>query len=275
MIVDNPVFYKEFLKSLRIRQQPIASRIGILAAVLTPVLSLYLLLFSFLFRETNWEAGQVGWVICVTVEYVLTCLIAPVIAANAITREKEQQTWEMLCFTNLRAGEIIFGKLAARLIVMLLILALLFPAALFCWGHAALLNTSTAASLSLSRFVVTQLVIFISALFYTTFGLFMSWLMKKTLFAIMMSYTFVIGVLVIGTFLITLMLSGPLNDSNLMYTCPLMWLNPGMLMWLAFNPDSTANGTLFLIYGLLLYVVMTMGMLWWMIGGFRRVVVEA
>src|SRR5207245_411787 len=113
----------------------------------------------------------------------------PVIAANAITREKEQQTWEMLCFTSLHAGEIILGKLMARLILMLGIIVLLLPAAFFCWGHATLLNTSTAAYANAGKFVITQLVVFISALFYTTFGLFMSWAMKRTLYAIMMSYT--------------------------------------------------------------------------------------
>ena len=67
--------------------------------------------------------------------------------------------------------------------------------------------------------MLTQLVILISALFYTTIGLFMSWMMKRTVYAIMMSYTFVIGFLMIGTTLITSILSLNLSDGNLFTTC--------------------------------------------------------
>ena len=99
--------------------------------------------------------------------------------------------------------------------------------------------------------------------------------MKRTIFAIMMSYTFVIGFLIIGTFLITGMLSQGLNDGNLWNTCPLMWINPCMLMFFAFAPDNTPNATLFAVYGMLSYLMLTLMMLWRMIVGFRQVVVEA
>ena len=126
-----------------------------------------------------------------------------------------------------------------------------------------------------SGFVQWPLAILISALFYTTFGLFMSWMMKRTIYAIMMSYTFVIGFLIIGTTLITGILSMSMTDGNLFSTCPLMWINPVNLMIFAFLPDTTPNASLFLIYGLLCYVMLTMLMLWRMIVGFRQVVVEA
>jgi ABC-type transport system involved in multi-copper enzyme maturation permease subunit len=251
-MINNPVFFREIRKGMGLGR-----------------LSFHMK------RETNWEVGNGWWIACVICQYILTCLIAPIAAANAITQEKEQQTWEMLCFTNLRAGEIILGKLLARFIMVYLMISLLLPCTVFCWIHATLYNTSAAAYLSVGRFVMTQLVILISTLFYTTFGLFMSWTMRRTIYSIMMSYTFVIGFLLIGTTLITLMLSLALSDNNLMYSCPLVWLNPILMMTFAVSPDTTPNATQFLIYGLLSYILLTMLMLWRMIVGFRHVVVEA
>ena len=54
-----------------------------------------------------------------------------------------------------------------------------------------------------------------------------------------------------------------------------MWINPVAMMVFAFNPENTPNSGLFLIYGLLCYVMLTLLMLWRMIVGFRHVYIEA
>jgi hypothetical protein len=89
----------------------------------------------------------------------------------------------------------------------------------------------------------------------------------------MLSYTFVIGFLAIGTAIVTYVLA-QFGDSNLWTSCPLMWLNPAMLIGFAFNPDSPQHSTMYMVFGLLMYVVLTVIMLWGMIVGFRRTIIE-
>ncbi len=253
---------------LRLRQVPLGAKIGIGALTLGIAALFYGIIGKVLLQNINEGVARGAWGWCVGLQYVLVCLIAPVITANCITQEKEQQTWEMLVFTRLKPSEIIIGKLLSRLAVVFLILALFLPATAVCWLYSAILDTSVSTSSRLGEFVMTYAVIVVSTLFFATFGLFMSWQVRKTLFAIMLSYTFVIGFLVIGTFLIYLALQSRFSDSNFLVKCPLMWINPGYLLGYAANPDSSSNSNLFVIYGLLCYTVGTVVILWRMMLGF-------
>src|SRR5436853_7899869 len=47
-----------------------------------------------------------------------------------------------------------------------------------------------------------------------------------------------------------------------------MWINPVYLLYYASSPDNSANSTLFVIYGLLCYIVGTLVLLWRMVLGF-------
>src|SRR5207244_484503 len=121
----------------------------------------------------------------------------------------------------------------------------------------------------------TYAVMLISAFLFATFGLYMSWLLKRTLYALMLSYTFVMGGLLLATAMITGALATLFTDPQFFERCPLMWINPAFMMGLAANPDSFPNARLFLIYGLLCYVVLSLLMLWRMIVGFRRFAYQA
>lgn len=269
-MIGNPVLYKELFMRMRLRQMPLGARIGIGVFVLACIALCYGTIGKVLIDNPTEDVGRTAWGWCIALQYTLVCLIAPVITANCITQEKEQQTWEMLVFTRLTPGEIILGKLIARLAVVFLILALFFPLTLFCWVHSAVLDTHVAGSSRLAEFLMTYAVIVISTVFFATFGLFASWQLRKTLFAIMLSYTFVIGFLLIGTSLIYIALQSRFSDSNFLVKCPLMWINPVYLLYYAAAPDNSANSTLFVIYGLLCYVVGTLVLLWRMVLGFYR-----
>src|SRR5207248_1248193 len=132
---------KELLMRLRLRQVPLAAKIGIGVVILGLLAFFYGTIGKALLDNPREDAGRTAWGWCIAIQYTLVCLIAPIITANCITQEKEQQTWEMLIFTRLKPGEIILGKLLARLAVVLLLLALFLPMTAFSWVHSAVLDT--------------------------------------------------------------------------------------------------------------------------------------
>src|SRR5579872_5582251 len=104
--MNNPVLRKELLMRLRLRQMSTPSKIGLLATglILMGVIYYYIIV-RWVFSDPSSRSGYDAWSLVVGVEAGLICLIAPVVAANSITQEKEQQTWEMLISTRLMPAE--------------------------------------------------------------------------------------------------------------------------------------------------------------------------
>lgn len=273
-MIDNPVLRKELFMRLRLRQTT-QVRAGIFLALLFSLGTFYYFVIRFLMGDTNAASGTTTWRWLIALQYMLIILITPAVTANAITLEKEQQTWDMLLYTNLTPGEIIFGKLIARLALLCLLLVLFLPLSLFSWMHSVVLGASGSDVVSVGQFALTYLVLFLSMLFFSTAGMFLSFYLKRTLYSIMGAYTFVVGGLIIGTTLVTFVLVALFGDGRMLEYCPLMWVNPVMLMAQALNPNSFPNGSLYLTFGLLSYVVLSLLMLWRMIYGFRRFAMES
>lgn len=273
-MIDNPVLRKELFMRLRLRQSA-QVRIGILLAIIAAMGTFYYFVIRFLMGDTNADSGAMTWRVIIVLQYALLILITPAVTANAITLEKEQQTWDMLLYTNLTPGEIIFGKLIARVALLCLLLVLFLPISLFAWTHSVVLGASGSDAVSFGQFALTYLVMLISTLFFATAGMFLSFFLKRTLYSIMGAYTFVVGGLIIGTFLITVILAGLFTNERVFEYCPLMWVNPIVLIGQALMPGSFQNGKLYLAFGLLSYVVLALLMLWRMIYGFRRFSMEA
>lgn len=269
-MINNPVLRKEMLMRLRLRQIPTATKVGISVAIAVLMgVIYYFVIVKGILTEPNSETSYGIWAAIVGIQFGLICLIAPVVTANAITQEKEQQTWEMLIFTRLLPGEIIFGKLIARLASLVVVLILFAPIELFAWICASH-QPGSSSYVSFSMVFLTYITMIVTGVFYATFGLYMSWLVKRTIYAIMLSYSFVIGGLIIITFLITAMMTYISED--IFNKCPLMWINPVMMIYHAIDPvdPTNTNATLFLIYGLIVYVMVTLLLLWRMTVGFRR-----
>ncbi len=259
---ENPVLRKELFLRLRIRQMSVLSRwIGSITAGIL-ISWIYISILRWVFTDASSRTGSDVWSACIVLQVAITCLLAPAVAANSITQEKEQQTWDMLIFTRLTPQEIVFGKLIARYAVLIFINMLFMPIQLAGWMRSP-------HDVTFLTFGLTEMLLLISGLFFTTFGLFMSWLLNRTLFAIMCSYSFVVGGLIIITSLITAMLSFFAADD--MFTkSPLMWLNPVMMTYEAMNPHDNANTVFFLAFGLLSYLILTALLVWRMVVGFRR-----
>lgn len=273
-MISNPVLRKELLVRLRFGRMPHIQRVGILIAIALMMGYVYFQVFNALRSDPLPSTGHGAWVLILCLQFTFVCLLAPVIAANAITQEREQMTWEMLIFTLLRPSEIIFGKLLARMLTIVVILALGFPVACFAWGFASFAGHGSSEYISPGQFVGAYVTEFIVGLFFATFGLFMSWLFKRTLYAIMAAYTFVVAVLIIGTVLVTSILSQLVGDWNFLTSCPLMWFNPIMMIMEVVVPSHPFD-SLQLFYGLVGYCALTALMLWRMVAGFRRFAFES
>lgn len=262
-MIENPVLRKELLMRLKIRQMPMATVIGIASITLLLLgIIYYYVIVKWIFSDTSQSSGYDAWMLVVGIQAGIIFLIGPSIAANSITQEKEQQTWEMLIFTRLRPSEIIFGKLISRLSTFAIMLALFFPIEFFSWIKAP-------GHISGTMFFLTYLTMVVCAVFYASFGLFMSWMLKRTIYAIMCSYTFVVGGLIITTSLVSVLLSMIVTELPVEKS-PFIWINPIVMMYRAINPRETANSIQLLMFGLVIYVVLTAIVLWRMIDGFRR-----
>lgn len=268
MITANPVFRKELLMRLRFRQWSARVRIGVSIGIIVSLGIIYWLLFKLLIDHSDAAYGRTAFGVCIVLQHIVVCLISPIIAANAITKEKEQQTWEMLVATRLTPIEIIMGKLIARLIIIFILLLLFFPITLFSWAHWVVLDLTNTGNSPILILLMSYAMLIVCTIFFGTIGLFLSWLMRRTLYVILLSYTIVIGGLLIGTGLISSALpTTAFSDKN-----PLLWINPAMMCSeaLSLSTFDDRSGTIYLFYGLFCYILMTLLMIWRMTIGFRR-----
>jgi ABC-type transport system involved in multi-copper enzyme maturation permease subunit len=266
-LINNPVLRKELMRG-RIRQ-PKATLLAIAAAILALLGWFYFELVQNLLVNADASAGRDLWGKVIWIQFALVCLVAPSIAANAIAQEKEQQTWEMLLFTRLMPGEIILGKLLARMVFLSGIFLLGLPAAVICALHADRGGVGSDAYISAGQFAGAYVTLILCGLFFATFGLFMSWLLNRTLYAIIASYTFVVFGLILVTTIVGFLLSMLTSDLSFFNRCPLMWFNPFQLITWVTNPQQHLD-TVYLIYGLVGYGLLSALMIWRMIAGFRR-----
>ena len=268
-MLANPVLHKELLMRMRFGRQPTAQRVGICIAIFLLIGFIYFKVYELFSHHPSADDGHSlwGWVMCL--QYTFIVLLSPIAAANAITQEREQKTWEMLIFTRLSPGEIIIGKLLSRLLTVVFVILVGLPIALFAAYFADKNGPGSSSFISPLQFCIVYLTQLLTGLFFVTFGLFMSCILKRTLYAVMASYTFVIAGLIMGTLLITTILSSLIGTYEFLTKCPLMWLNPIQLIKEAISPDTHLESG-YLMCGLVGYVLLTVLMLWRMIAGFRR-----
>jgi len=251
---ENPVFIKEIKTKMRSRQ-PVQVQIVIVGLIVAFLLWCYYEAIVYLTRYGGPSTGQEGWQLAVGLQAILIWMLSPALTANAISQEKEQQTWEMLVFTRLTPVEILLGKLTARLLPMLLLFAAFFPFTLFC--HAR-------ANLPPVDFALVYFHFGVWTVFMATVGLFMSWAFRRTAVAVALAYL-VLFLLVIGTLLIEVTLSlgyGP-GDSLV------LWLNPVRITTALVSRENDANASGVLTFSALIFAVLPVFLFWRMISRFR------
>ncbi|MBX3423550.1 MAG: ABC transporter permease subunit [Pirellulaceae bacterium] len=128
-----------------------------------------------------------AWYFCYVI--VFNILVAPVFSAGSLTSERERQTLELLLTTQLRPGQIIWGKLLAGFRVSyVLTLFLLWPIVL-----ALVLNMAVFGSNWLSILALFAIVT-LAAAFNSVSALVCSALSRKTSVAMLTSYSVLLAV---------------------------------------------------------------------------------
>ena len=95
----------------------------------------------------DWGVETVGGIL-VVLQVALIALITPSLAAGLLSTERESGGWNLLMTTPLRAGQILFGKLASVGLTLVLILLATLP------GYAVMLAIKPAIALEVQRVVV-------------------------------------------------------------------------------------------------------------------------
>ena len=127
--------------------------------------------------------GKVVFGGVVGIELLLVCFITPSFTVGAISGERERQTYDLLRTTLLSSRALVYGKLTAALFFVLLLLL----AALPLQSLAFLLG-----GVAPEEIAIATLLLIAAAFLYGSAGVFFSSLMRRTLGATVLTYSFVL-----------------------------------------------------------------------------------
>jgi ABC-type transport system involved in multi-copper enzyme maturation permease subunit len=133
------------------------------------------------------QAGKVVFTAVLAVETFLVVFIGPAFTMAAISGEKERQTYDLLRTTLLSAQSFVLGKLLSALsyVFLLIIVAIPIQSIAFLLG-----------GISPIEVVLSQFLVFLSAVAFAMVGLFFSSLMRTTLAASVS--TFAVAILLVA-----------------------------------------------------------------------------
>jgi ABC-type transport system involved in multi-copper enzyme maturation permease subunit len=187
----------------------------------------------------------------VIIELTLILFLLPSFASAAITKEREQQTWNALLLSRLTSWEIVLGKFVGALAPALFLLLLFLPLDII---------SAVLGDVSLFRFLLSTGLLLSIVVFCTALGLFFSWARRRT-FQASSSVFGVLAFLTVGTWI----LFGLYQLSQIMRPVsaeefPPLWLNP----YLALNDSLDTNNAFpfVAIIALILYLVLSAALLW-------------
>lgn len=145
-----------------------------------------------------WErSGKLIFYTVFIMELLLISFIAPALTANSIASEKERQTYDLLVATLLGGKRIVLGKLISALAFLLILAISSLP--LFALSYMF-------GGVNFPEIVIGTIVILFVMVSYSSIGLFFSAIFKRPMIATIVTYLFILLILVgIPTFLIALL----------------------------------------------------------------------
>lgn len=184
--IQNPVMLKELRSRMRGNRAFL-----VLSAYLTLLSAGIGLIFLIMLASDNALGdpevyqifGKAIFGVVVGMELLTISFIAPALTAGAIASERERQTYDLLRTTLLSGRSLVFGKLLSALSFILLLLFAAFPlqSLAFLFGGVAI-----------EEVIIATILLVVSALAFSSFGLFFSSLTKRTLVSTVMAYAFAI-----------------------------------------------------------------------------------
>ncbi len=187
----NPVYWKELKTSIR------SMRTAVILLGYNGILALFgLFAFYITFQYDSRYGGTVNYAsilriyaIITAVEFGLVLFTVPALTAASISGEREKQTLEILLTTKLTPFQIILGKLASSISMMIFLAFSSLP---------ILSIVFTIGGVTIKDFAEFMLLVVITAVFIGSIGVFFSTLFKKTTSATVSTYG-VLLVLGLGT----------------------------------------------------------------------------
>lgn len=161
--------------------------------------------------------GRSMFVFLAIIQFVLVMFTAPALVGNAISGERERQTFDLLACTQLTPWGIVLGKLTAALSAVVLLIVASLPL----YGFVFLMG-----GISPQELAVLFITFFLTALFAGCWAMMFSSLLRRTVSSIIASYAltlFFMG----GTLILALLVSQIFNaGSGSVLVYPLIILNP-------------------------------------------------
>jgi len=182
-LLDNPVALKELRGRMR------GARAFIVLTVFLLMLGAFTSLMYVAAAESSTNVsgqvstGEIGRTLfggIVAIEMVLVSFIAPAFTAGGISGEREHQTFELLQTTLLPHFSLIMGKLMSSMLYVTLLLLSAIPLqsiAFFFGGVAA------------SEIILSLVIVTVTALLFSTMGIYFSARSKRTLTASLLTYS--------------------------------------------------------------------------------------
>jgi ABC-type transport system involved in multi-copper enzyme maturation permease subunit len=242
--LQNPVTVKELRGRMRGRRAfvVLTTYLLLMSGFITMVYFLYALAADNPSGVNGRQAGKVVFTAVLAVETFLVVFIGPAFTMAAISGERDRQTYDLLRTTLLSANSLVFGKLLSALsyVFLLLITAIPLQSIAFLLG-----------GISLIEVVLSQILLFISAVTFALIGLFFSSLMRTTLASSVITFSITL-LLVAGppvvAFIITIF-AGPFlfGVSSPSWTFQLVLVYGGLLLAATNFPATLIVSDIFLL----------------------------
>jgi ABC-2 type transport system permease protein len=242
--LQNPVTVKELRSRMRGRRGFVVLTIYLL--LMSGFITLVYLIYSAAANSptgpNSRQAGKVVFTAVLAVETFLVVFIGPSFTMAAISGEKERQTYDLLRTTLLSARSFVVGKLLSALsyVFLLIIVAIPIQSIAFLLGGVSPIEV-----------ILSQFLVFLSAVAFALVGLFFSSLMRTTLAASVS--TFAVAILLVAgapiLAMVFLMFSGPFlfGFSSPSFTMQVILIYGGLLLAATNFPATLVVSDIFLI----------------------------
>lgn len=193
-----------------------------------------LLFFSAMFSTVRMgydslsELGRAMFAFLAFLQSGLVIFSVPALLGNAVSGERERQTFDLLACTQLTPWGIVLGKLAAGLSAVVLLMVASLPL----YGFVFLMGGVSPAELA--TLFLAQLC---TAFFVGCWSVMFSALFRRTITAIIASYALT-GFLTGGTLILAILLSEIFYQSGTVLSYPLLILNPAALLEWVFPVEA-------------------------------------
>jgi ABC-type transport system involved in multi-copper enzyme maturation permease subunit len=146
------------------------------------------------------DLGQAIFSGTILLLFAIFSFVAPAFGAGAIAGERERQTYDTLLLTSLRARHIVFGKLGAIFLLLVLFILVSWPiqSIAYLFGGVALADV-----------IVATIGLLITAWAFSTVGLYISSLVRTTTTAVTITYAIIMPLVYGIPFLIFFLFEGP------------------------------------------------------------------